>query len=100
YGSARREDVEVEELLVGREEGLVIVEADPASHLQARVRVAEAENDRVEERVEHQAGEQEDCRRNEEHRLPAFAPEDRGQPPSPGSADWSGDGGATHPRLV
>jgi hypothetical protein len=49
--AARWERVEVEEVLVPGEQPLVVVEADPLDDVELRVRVAEAVDDRPDERI-------------------------------------------------
>ena len=94
--SGRREHVQVEELLVGREQRFVVVEPDPPRDFQPRVRVAEAVDDCEDHGVDDEYPEHKEGRQEEHQRLPARATEEAGQPPSPGPSDRSGDGGATH----
>src|SRR3712207_9395323 len=62
--------VEVEEVAVLREEPDVVVEADPPRDFQLRVRVAEAVDDREDERVRDESGKERHGRTDEEEPLP------------------------------
>src|SRR5262249_53573046 len=73
HGSARRERMEVEEVRVVRQEGLVVVETDPVREVEEEIALVEGQADRVVGGVDEEDRQHEERRREEEDEVQAIA---------------------------